>query len=160
MRFRRATVNDIWTVVRNMRESDAEEQFLCSDWSVDRIALAERLSTPRDDVLAHIALAGEDDAAIALVGAWEVTPGVATVHQVATARWPEIGRAAHRFYHRWFIPTVLEPTIRLAEVRLLPRSVRWVTALGFRPVTPPLPYGREGELLVTCVWINPEHRRP
>ena len=152
MIVRDADRRDIRAVIGRLRPTDLAEK-LAARWSADLNELADELSD-RDDALAQYCLAGDDGHAIALVGAFEVMPGVAAVHQAATDRWPEIGRPAHRFYRRRFIPLVLEPTIRLAECMVLPSSVRWVSALGFQPVSPALPYGKQGEEFVRCVWIN------
>ncbi len=157
MIVRAASAADITAVCRAMHPEDAEEQ-LAARFAGDAEEMAAELAAAAPLAIAQRALAAADGAPVAIVGAYLVAPGVATVHQVRTGRWPEIAVAAHRYYRRRFIPGVLAPNVRLAECRILEshrHARRWLQALGFRENGEPLPYGSRGEAVVHCVWVNP-----
>lgn len=146
-------------VVDNLCAEDLEEQFVCAfDGDDTKAALAGALIAAAPRAIAYYTLAvSRYEPPIALIGAWLASPRVATIHQIRTAAWPAIGRQAHRFYRREFIPKVLEPNVRLAECRVLAShaaSRRWMRSLGFEEHGSPLPYGSRGEDLVQCVWRN------
>lgn len=161
MIVREASGWDVLAVVRNMRASDAEEQFAVRfdvDTPDTRLRLAVELLAARQMAIKCYALCVEEPVPVALVGAFLVAPGVASLHRVATERWPEIARLEYRFLRRRFIPHVLAPNVRFAECRVPAdddKTLHWLIRLGFTPVGAALPYGKDGRRFMTLAWINP-----
>jgi hypothetical protein len=156
MQVREASADDIRKVIMRLRAADKAEQ-LATRFDDTVAGVIEAVFAFDVMRLSIMCLTCDDGAPAALVGAWLVSPGVATVTQMATPRFPEIARRAHRFYRRLFIPAVLEPTVRLAETKIRagsPDNLRWVRTLGFEPIGPALPYGKRGEEFFICVWRN------
>lgn len=151
----RATPAEIHDVALAMRDSDFDE-FRAVSWADDREALAHQLTDvygERPDVLcARLKGAGP----IAIGGALQLRPNVATLLFFAT---PEFGRIAVPMT-RW-IRSELFPRLGGAGVHRVeavssfankPAS-RWLTLLGMRRETGPMVgYGKRGEAFVQ--WMR------
>ena len=163
MLIREARPKDIDFVVSDMLPADREEQFACMfEPAAERHrALRDRLQASLRVAIRFCAMLDDEGYPGALVAAFLASPGVAAVYHLRSSAWPGIARAAHRFYVRTFIPTVLVPNVRLAECRIMASHAEaraWVLRLGFRENGEPLPYGSQGQLFVHAVWVNANWR--
>lgn len=160
MKVAPATPLDIALVVHRMREQSAAEAFV-SVANEDRHELARRLGAISLRATALFALAPDDgNEAIALVGVFEIAPRRGSMVFLATGGFPFIGGPAHRWWHRAFVPEVLEQNFRRVEFMggADAASARWLTSLGFAREGIAVAYGKNGEDFGYWAWLHPEWR--
>lgn len=132
-----------------MRERDAAEVF-ARRWDDDPLAVAALICQARWGKV--LGLPGKP---IAVVGAHEVWPRVASVFMLATDDWPQIALSATRWVKRTLIPVIHGSGVHRADCQSIADhdvAHRWLRALGARhEATHPM-MGRNGETFLTFVW--------
>ena len=95
----------------------------------------------------------------AIVGVVPFGPGLGGMIWAATAFWPELALASHRWWRAVFVPDVLCPQFRRVEFTALASdtgSRRWLKVLGFTEEGTAYRQGKRGEDFVHMAWLNPD----
>ncbi|HQF30633.1 MAG TPA: hypothetical protein PLJ34_04220 [Hyphomicrobiales bacterium] len=156
-----ATLEAVTDVARRMRDVDRREIFAgrFSDGRTleDLAGLAAHLMAGADFALRSEILALDDGTPVASLGAWVLSPGVASVHMFATDDWARIWRPATRYCRKEFIPFVLVPNVHRAECRPWAEHIgarRWLRHLGFVEEGVARSFGKNGEDFIYMAWTR------
>ena len=157
MIVREATVSDIRHVCRNLRELNAREAFALRYHNSPEALAAELIDREPLAIRHYCALTLEGEP-VSLFGAWVVGPRRATMAMRSTDQWLTVARTVYRFLVRVFVPFVLAPNVNVAETEVLQDgpSREWLRRLGCVECSPALPRGKNGEMVLTVAWVNPE----
>lgn len=146
-------------ICRNLRACDRAELF-AQRFEDDAEAFAGELALAIPRAIFAMALLADDGEPVAFVVLFLAAPGLASVSLLATGRFAEIGRPAHRFLRRVVRDRVFQ-TLRRVECRALAANHatrRWLRKLGFREERRLKLYGKAGEDFVQLAWLNPSFK--
>lgn len=150
-----ASEADVHFVVTFMREADRREVY-AGRWTDEPADLVADIELSRPMMIRLEALCADDAEPVALLGVWLKSPGVGTGLMLATDRWGEIARAAHRHVLRRFLPLVCAPNLHRLECQAHVEhavSRRWLARLGFVEEGIARALGKHGEDFVHCAWF-------
>lgn len=145
-------------VALNMRARDHRE-VLALRFSKDPADLVDEWKAIRSLIVMEGIITADDGEPVSLIGITLAGPGLGNAHMIATDRWPEVARAAHRFVRRVAFPRLIEPVLRRLECRCLEDHTvarRWLKQLGFHEEGRHPALGENGETYLTFGWINPD----
>lgn len=95
---------------------------------------------------------------VAIVGVLPFGPGWGGMIWAATPEWPAIAISSHRWWRRFFVPSVLGRYRRI-EFTALQSDVdsrKWLVGLGFTAEGTAYRQGKRGEDFVHFAWVNPD----
>lgn len=163
MKVRVCSAADLDHVVRHLRPHNRAELFATRWEEPDAPGALERLVEQylaiKRRSIGDFAICQDSGEPVMVIGAWLITPGVASVSLFGTDQWLTVARPAYVWGKREFIPCVLEPNVRRAETRVIDRpdmSRAWLARIGFVEEGVARAFGKRGEDFVHVAWINKE----
>lgn len=138
-------------VARNLRELDAKEAFALRPHS-DPILLGQELNAlPFKWVISH------ETRPAAILGYYEMWPGVFSLFLFTTADFPKVVLKFSRFVRHMVIPHLYDSGAHRAEVRVLSEytgAKRLLAALGAKNEGRVRRFGRNGEDFDVFSWVT------
>lgn len=152
---------DVRFVAANMRAKDVEE-FLALTHAPDRRALQDSLL---DRYGGHplMVAAKAGDVPVAVGGAVELRPNVATLVMFATERFPDVAFGLTRFVVQNLFARYRGAGVhRIEAVSMEGHTAahRWIRALGLHREAVLPGYGRGGETFLQFAWVAEHVRSP
>lgn len=157
--LKRPSDDDIRFVCRNMREVDAREQFARRFPGDDNPeALARDMIAAVPTMLTSVAFHDREGHPATILSARLISPGVARLHRISTARWDDVRRIVFRYGVEAFMP-VLSMMVRRAECEVMAGHAlarTMLCRLGFSEEGVLRRVGRNNEDFVLMAWVKPD----